>query len=1170
MDTKEVIARFEAERQALALMDHPNIARVLDAGATDTGRPFFVMELVRGVKITDYCDQHNLSTPERLRLFIQVCHAIQHAHQKGIIHRDIKPSNILVTIQDGEPVPKVIDFGIAKATQGRLTDRTLFTAFEQFIGTPAYMSPEQAQMSGVDIDTRSDIYSLGVLLYELLTGRPPFEGLRGSPESIDFTGNRTFSARAIGEGLASDDSFILAAYPEAPLDEFMEATRQSILRGYQGLGFPQAAVTVRDDPARARLVVTVAEGPRFMRGEIQVLGLGKVSEAEVIQALTDPAATGPDRLAEAVTAFWAKQAEIDKRANALRAILSATPSGLSATSAVGRPGAASPPELFTMPIHRPSRALWKTGAPASFAEDHLLDIVGTVRQLLDMKGYPLAEIRAQIEPDSTTGLARLLLHVTEGPTTSLGAIRVVGNARNTAEDIIRCSGLTIGMGLDASAIAKARVALWSSARFYDFTLSVRPSAHTSNSCEAEINVCESEAMPPLREALPRSQAALVRFANWVTMEARRRELDLSVSSADIPDFSIALNPEHGDAFYLGDPKSGTLLALLVRSDGVRLFGADGADITGIDVCRARVQPSIFIHMSTTRDPSRHGDFSAGLGATTDEGPDDWGAVSIVLSPIFACQYLGAMTVPSFEGGDVVLRMGEGESKMSLRFREDSGELLSVDRVQLGDTLVSLRVGGGDFARISARVDKGWARLPFDPVQRQSLAGMLLKCNSGKRPAADSRIQPGILLAAASLRIVERLLAMPEMRTWLDPVPIPEDRPFPIPADVQHPLASDETAGQLARALYQFGRIFNPPQSWPARLLREPPYLLLGQTGRSGAVLGDLANDQGMGPVGSLMAAKLLQKFNQPEAWRFARRAVEHGSVEEFRKDYLTLSDGDSTIARMIYAALPALASLTDAEVNQITADLPTAQAAVFRVSLAILRDMKTEGVVSALRLPLEIWWKQEMQPTLPERVSGFLSSGDPPDPSRIAAVVNGLPVRRRMLALVRHDFSLLAPVPIGVPTVTSSGLADSDPAMEALITLTLVLGEATNQGIDLSDEAIGRKVGETVRERFHGDQGAFAAMLSKEGMTRDEFVELTRLNSAYAGMSERIEREMDAPATGAVAAAQGDRLTTPESAAERPGSTAQKRRQAVVGWLQRLRDTSFVYRIPVPAVSRGN
>jgi serine/threonine protein kinase len=175
MDTRNVIARFEAERQALAMMDHPNIAKVLDVGATDAGRPFFVMELVRGIKITDYCDQHKLQTRERLELFIQVCHAIQHAHQKGVIHRDIKPSNILVTMHDGVPVPKVIDFGIAKATDQRLTDKTLFTQFEQFIGTPAYMSPEQAEMSGLDIDTRSDIYSLGVLLYELLTGKTPFD-----------------------------------------------------------------------------------------------------------------------------------------------------------------------------------------------------------------------------------------------------------------------------------------------------------------------------------------------------------------------------------------------------------------------------------------------------------------------------------------------------------------------------------------------------------------------------------------------------------------------------------------------------------------------------------------------------------------------------------------------------------------------------------------------------------------------------------------------------------------------------------------------------------------------------------------------------------------------------------------------------------------------------------
>ena len=167
----------EAERQALAMMDHPNIAKVLDAGATETGRPFFVMELVRGVPITEYCDQNNLSTHQRIDLFIKVCQAIQHAHQKGIIHRDIKPSNILVTLHDGVPVPKVIDFGIAKATEGRLTDQTVYTQLHQFIElyTEAYMSPEQAEMSGLDIDTRSDIYSLGVLLYELLAGSTPFD-----------------------------------------------------------------------------------------------------------------------------------------------------------------------------------------------------------------------------------------------------------------------------------------------------------------------------------------------------------------------------------------------------------------------------------------------------------------------------------------------------------------------------------------------------------------------------------------------------------------------------------------------------------------------------------------------------------------------------------------------------------------------------------------------------------------------------------------------------------------------------------------------------------------------------------------------------------------------------------------------------------------------------------
>src|SRR5438876_1053355 len=183
MDTAQVVARFEAERQALALMSHPAIAQVFDGGATPHGRPFFGMEYVRGESITAYCDRHRLTTRERIDLFQDVCDGVQHAHQKGIIHRDLKPSNILVTVRDDRPVPKIIDFGVAKATTQSLTERTLYTELGALIGTPEYMSPEQAEMSGLDIDTRTDVYALGVLLYELLTGVLPFDSktLREKP-----------------------------------------------------------------------------------------------------------------------------------------------------------------------------------------------------------------------------------------------------------------------------------------------------------------------------------------------------------------------------------------------------------------------------------------------------------------------------------------------------------------------------------------------------------------------------------------------------------------------------------------------------------------------------------------------------------------------------------------------------------------------------------------------------------------------------------------------------------------------------------------------------------------------------------------------------------------------------------------------------------------------------
>ncbi|MBI3849790.1 MAG: serine/threonine protein kinase [Verrucomicrobia bacterium] len=266
MDTKQVIARFEAERQALAMMDHPNIARVFDAGETDTGRPYFVMELVKGIPLTEFCDRKKLNARERLELFIKVCQAVQHAHQKGIIHRDLKPSNVMITMLDGQPVPKVIDFGVAKAIEQRLTEKTLFTRYDQLIGTPAYMSPEQAELSGQDVDTRSDIYSLGVLLYELLTGTPPIDaetlrkaGLDEIRRLIRETDPPPPSTRLTQELVAADK--VGRVTPRA------SSSDESISDGAHGVTrpTPKSEEEVR---ASSRRLLQLKETIRFVRGDL--------------------------------------------------------------------------------------------------------------------------------------------------------------------------------------------------------------------------------------------------------------------------------------------------------------------------------------------------------------------------------------------------------------------------------------------------------------------------------------------------------------------------------------------------------------------------------------------------------------------------------------------------------------------------------------------------------------------------------------------------------------------------------------------------------------------------------------------------------------------------------------------------------------------------------------
>jgi non-specific serine/threonine protein kinase/serine/threonine-protein kinase len=303
MDTAQVIARFEAERQALALMDHPAIARVFDAGATPQGRPYFVMEYVRGESITSYVTRHELSIPGRIALFIQICEGVQHAHQKGIIHRDLKPSNILIALQNDRPVPKIIDFGVAKAMTHSLTERTLHTELGALVGTPEYMSPEQAEMSGVDIDTRSDVYALGVVLYELLTGMLPFEakllrekgldGIRRTIREVDPPKPSTkvrASADSVGRSTASADASRLASQLRGDLDWItMKVLEKDRTRRYATVGDLSADLQrhLDNEPVLAGPPSTVYRLEKFVRRN----RIAVVAAAAVIMLLMAFAAT---------------------------------------------------------------------------------------------------------------------------------------------------------------------------------------------------------------------------------------------------------------------------------------------------------------------------------------------------------------------------------------------------------------------------------------------------------------------------------------------------------------------------------------------------------------------------------------------------------------------------------------------------------------------------------------------------------------------------------------------------------------------------------------------------------------------------------------------------------------------------------------------------------------
>ena len=935
----------------------------------------------------------------------------------------------------------------------------------------------------------------------------------GSPECISFTGTSSFSPRVLRKAVGAAPEFLLAAHPSAPREELVETVRRAVERGYRNEGFPDVRVAVTPAADGRTLRAEVREGPRVRRGEIRVEGTDAATAAGLIRDLTVPPATlaAENTLAQSIDSVLAARRD------------SAAPApGATTEAGALAPLNAAAAQLNAM-LQQPAETavVWRRGDPMPFRAGFEQEISTRAQRFFAARSHAQAAVKAVLQRSRDGREVDLLLHVDEGPRSTIGRVEVQGARTHRTEDIRELTGLQPGGPANPEAFAHAKLALWNSARFYTFDIATAPRAGAPGTVDITIIVSEIKDRPPVREPLPATEVALVRFANWLTTEGRRRDLAVGLQHEGVA-LDLALSPQRG-------------LALLVNDGADAQFGLEiGAGHAATHVVAggkgarrefAGLSQTWVVTLSFLTDEPTGADrdgtaLNAGIAWQSLPSDPNRGPVqlSLTMSPAFACIALPKEASLELNGGELVLRQRE-TGRLLARIREDTGELLEWKvgpPPGSGRGEASVRSDPAAYAALAQRITAARRALPGEAGQASVLAPLLghPRVRSFLADAADSPAG-GMPLArwATAARLLERLLASPELATWWSGSPEAERDPeFTIPPDPALRQPTSPVAVLFGAAYYQLSTMLWPADSWPAKTARELFYVLSGQTKYTDAVVEALYRDERMGPMGSVIVAQLLRPTNPRIAWRFGHRALEKPRAEDFRRDWSLLLADESKLAGVVRDLIRGLATIPDEEIEAMLAGLPAPDIATARRALAELRHNPQRPLAELLQPLLDDWWNREVAPRLTERVHAWLTATTP-DPAIAALAVNGETVHRKFLRLALPG----GPLHDALPARPAGGDGPSAAYARDLLTdLALLAQDFAAGGNAVRGDFLDQQLNALIRAKAGGDRARFESDLARAGLSVADQREIIRLQQIVRETINRLGAALPRPTAAEV------------------------------------------------------